>query len=246
MRRLFVSACIALLLASFPASAQDKSLQGKSAQDKKVPKIALVAASKEYEPEKSLAILRPLLEKEGFVCVSIVWKNDTDIPGLERLGDCDAMVLFARRVKLSGDQLERFKKYCTSGKPIVGIRTASHAIQTWLDLDAEVLGGNYKGHYGEGPKTQVAIVEKAKKHPILEGFQPFESVGTLYKNEKVAADCEVLLTGSIPDHAHPVAWTRTYRGGRIFYTSLGHQEDFRNESFLRLLTNAVKWSVGRD
>lgn len=225
-----------LLLVSFamPAVSQEKKLR-----------VALVAGSKEYEPEKSLAILQPHLEKAGFECVRIFWKNDTDLPGLEKLESCDTMVLFARRVKLEGEQLEHFKKYCTSGKPIVGIRTASHAIQTWLDLDKEILGGNYKGHYGEGDKTQVKIVEKAKDHPILKGFIPFASVGTLYKNDGIAGDCEVLLTGSIPGHEHPVAWTRTHKGGRVFYTSLGHQQDFREEGFLRLLTNVVQWSVGR-
>lgn len=227
-----VIASLLLVCFAMPAISQEKKLR-----------VALVAGSKEYEPEKSLAALQPYLEKAGFECVRIFWKNDTDLPGLEKLESCDTMVLFTRRMKLHGEQLEHFKKYCTSGKPIVGIRTASHAIQTWLDLDKEILGGNYKGHYGEGDKTQVKIAEKTKDHPILKGFTPFASVGTLYKNDGVAADCEVLLTGSIPQHEHPVAWTRTHKGGRVFYTSLGHQQDFREEGFLRMLTNAVQWSV---
>ena len=77
-------------------------------------------------------------------------KDEEHLPGLENLADCDVMLLFTRRLKLSGEQLERIKDYCLSGKPIVGVRTASHAIQSWLDLDKEVLGGNYHGHYGEG------------------------------------------------------------------------------------------------
>ncbi|MFO0866271.1 MAG: ThuA domain-containing protein [Gemmataceae bacterium] len=229
----FMLAGLFFAIAAIPADAQEKKLR-----------VALVAGSKEYEPEKSLAILQPHLEKAGFECVRIFWKNDTDIPGLDKLETCDTMVLFARRVKLEGEQLARFKKYCTDGKPIVGIRTASHAIQTWLDLDKDILGGNYKGHYGEGEKTQVKIVEKAKDHPILKGFTPFASVGTLYKNDGITAS-EVLLMGSIPGHEHPIAWTNVCKSKRVFYTSLGHQQDFQQEAFLRMLTNAVQWSFNR-
>ena len=118
-----------------------------------------------------------------------VWRTSTR---------CDVMLLFTRRLKLSGEQLERIKSYCQSGKPIVGVRTASHAIQTWLDLDKEVLGGNYHGHYAEGPRTEIAIVEVAKNHPILAGFQPYRSAGSLYKNEGLAADNEILLPARFP------------------------------------------------
>ncbi len=154
-------------------------------------------------------------------------------------------MLFTRRLKLEGDQLDRIKKYCLSGKPLVGIRTASHAIQTWLDLDHEVFGGDYQNHYKEGPLTEVKIAEAAKGHPILKGFQPYQSAGSLYKNPAVAKDVEVLLTGTIPEHAEPVAWTRLYKGGRVFYTSLGHPKDFEEESYLRLIANAILWTANR-
>jgi type 1 glutamine amidotransferase len=74
---------------------------------------------------------------------------------------------------------------------------------------------------------------------------PFESPGSLYKNTGLAADSMVLLTGSIPGHTEPIAWTRSYKGGRIFYTSLGHQKDFQNENFLRMASNAVYWTTQR-
>ena len=56
-------------------------------------------------------------------------------------------------------------------------------------------------------------------------------MGSLYKNTGLAADAEVLLTGSIPGHTEPIAWTRVHNGGRVFYTSLGHPEDFKNANF---------------
>ena len=41
-----------------------------------------------------------------------------------------------------------------------------------------------------------------------------------------------------------MAWTRLHRGGRVFYTSLGQEDDFREPNFLRLLGNAICWASG--
>ena len=238
---------IAFLVAFLPAG-----LTTEAGEKTAPPRVLLIAGSTEYEPEKTLPILKKHLEsKYGCVCTLIEGKfgkgeKADDLPGLENLDKCDTAVLFTRRMKLQGGQLDRLKKYCTAGKPLVGIRTASHAIQTWLDLDKEVFGGNYKNHYKEGPLNQVNLPEDQNKRAILAGVTPFKSQGSLYKNTGHAKDIHVLLTGSIPDHTEPIAWTRSYKGGRIFYTSLGHQKDFEEASFLRLITNAVFWTAGRE
>jgi type 1 glutamine amidotransferase len=211
-------------------------------------KVCLVSGSLEYKSNESLADFQKYLEANYPARCSRAFlegKDEEHLNGLKNLADCDVMLLFTRRLKLSGEQLERIKSYCLSGKPIVGVRTASHAIQTWLDLDKEVFGGNYRGHYGEGPATEVKIVESAKDHPLLAGVQPFRSAGSLYKNEGIAADTQLLMTGKNPEATEPITWTRQYRGGRIFYTSLGHPQDFTEESFRRLLANALFWTAGR-
>jgi type 1 glutamine amidotransferase len=43
----------------------------------------------------------------------------------------------------------------------------------------------------------------------------------------------------------PIAWTnRRPDGGRVFYTALGHPDDFRLPAFTRLLVNGIYWSAG--
>ena len=86
-------------------------------------------------------------------------------------------------------------------------------------------------------------MEKAKDHPVLKGLADFQSNGSLYKNPNIAADAVVLLTGSIPSATEPVAWVREKDGRRVFYTSLGHPDDFKNETFRRLLVNAIAWTT---
>jgi len=212
-------------------------------------KVCLVSGSLEYESNESLAGFQKYLEDHYNARCSrafIEGKDESRLPGLDHLDDCDVMLLFTRRLKLSGDDLERIKKYCQSGKPVVGVRTASHAIQSWLELDKEILGGNYKGHYNNDLTTDVSIVEGAADDPLLAGVKPFRSAGSLYKNQGIADDCRVLMTGTSPEATEPITWTRMNKGGRVFYTSLGHQQDFKEDSFKQLLVNAVFWAAGRD
>jgi len=57
---------------------------------------------------------------------------------------------------------------------------------------------------------------------------------------------KLLLTGTIPNkEAEPVAWTNIYKKARVFYTSLGHPDDFNNPQFRRLLINAVFWAMNK-
>lgn len=211
-------------------------------------KVCLVSGSLEYNSDASLAKLQKHLEKNFDVVCSRAFikdKNESDLPGLEHLKSCDVMLLFTRRLKITGDQLDQVKKYCRAGKPIVGLRTASHAFQNWLELDQEILGGNYKGHYKEGPMTAVEVAPQAKDHPILAGVMPFKSQGSLYKNTGLAKDVDILLRGAIPGHDEPIAWTRIHNEGRIFYTSLGHQRDFDDPSFIRLVVNSLFWTANQ-
>jgi type 1 glutamine amidotransferase len=211
-------------------------------------KVCLVSASAEYQSHESMAALQKHLEANGGIQCTRAFGEDKgkDIPGLEALDASDVMVLFTRRVTLDEAPLARVKRFCAAGKGVVGIRTASHGIQNWLEIDAELFGGSYKGHYGKDEPAQVVLEEKAKGHPVLAGVKPFGTNGKLYKNPAVAADATLLLAGVAAGKQEPVAWVRERPGGRVFYTSLGVPEDFRNEDFLRLMANAVFWSAKRE
>lgn len=208
-------------------------------------RVCLLSACPHYGSDESLAAYEKYLQRYGKMkCSRVFGKEKDDLPGLEVLEQSDCLLLFARRMTIKGEQLERIKRYCRRGGAIVGVRTASHAFENWLEMDKEVLGGDYRGHLGN-KLTEVDVVEAAKEHPVLAGVKPFGSRGTLYRNPQIAKDATVLLTGTSPGQTFPVAWVRPHRGGRVFYTSLGHQLDFREPSFLRLLTNAITWTTAK-
>jgi hypothetical protein len=76
-----------------------------------------------------------------------------DLPGIEHIPEADLLIVFARRLKLPPEQMQVIRRHWDSGKPIVGIRTASHAFSNEDNavLDRQVLGGNYQGHCGDEP-----------------------------------------------------------------------------------------------
>jgi len=210
-------------------------------------KVCMVSGSFEYDSDTALGIFKDYLENRyEATCVLLSADGWENMPRLEALDDCDVALFYTRRLRLPKEQIDIIKNYCAKGKPIVGIRTASHGFQPWLAMDKEVFGGDYQNHYGNGPTSKIDIVKEAKTHPILDGVVPFRSKYSLYKNPNIATDTEVLLTGSRFENTEPAAWTRVHNGGRVFYTSFGGIEDFENATFQRMIANALFWVADRE
>jgi len=214
------------------------------------PKIVFISGEFEYHSRETLPVFAAELQK-NFAVETIVLQRPEDqkletIPGLDALESADLAIFFIRRMTLPEEELNRIRKYVDSGKPLIGLRTASHSFQNWKEFDHDVLGGNYGNHHGNALKTTVSIIPEAKEHPILKGFLPFVSDGSLYMNTPLQSGSKPLLLGKVEGKApEPLAWTHQYKNARVFYTSLGHPNDFKEESFKTLLRNAVEWSLAK-
>ncbi len=202
--------------------------------------LCMLSGSFEYDSEASLTIFKNFVERHYPIQTNLIaYSSEDDDPSLTALDDADVLLVFTRRLNTEGASLEQFQTYCEQGRPVVGVRTASHAYQNWLEFDKDVLGGDYQGHYGDGPIVRAEVV--ATEHPILDGISAFASYGSLYKNPSLRDDTSLLLMGHTIEHSEPVAWTRLHNGGRICYTSLGHQKDFEVVPFLRFLAQSILW-----
>ena len=213
------------------------------------PHVVLLSGESLYDSATTLPKFAKRLDQEhGYRCTTIVRKEEHRFPSLDSLVQADLVIVFARRMQLPAEQLGQVKQYIESGKPVIGLRTASHAIQNWLEFDKLVLGGNYQGHHKNNLSGNASIVQAAKGHPILDGVaDEFKMGGSLYKNTTLAKVAKPLLSGAVEGHpAEPVAWTHSYKGNRTFYTSLGHADDFANPNFHKLVTNAIAWCLGAD
>jgi nicotinamidase-related amidase len=227
-------------------------------------RIVMVIGDDEYKTEVSLPeYARTVLEPAGFevTVIHASTENKHDFPGLaEALDHADLLLLSARRRFPKEEQLAAVKAFVASGRPVVGIRTANHAFAArpgtaipeghaaWNEIDRELFGGHYTNHYGPGPSVMLAAVPGMEQHPILGqvDLTKLTGRGTLYQTAPLNAGTTPLLSGSIPEKpAQPLAWTNRSQsgGGRVFYTSLGHLDDFAQPEFRQLLLNAICWGV---
>ncbi len=214
------------------------------------PHVVVTICEDEYRAKETLPpFIRQVAARLGARCTVLVGnETKTSIPGLEVMDEADVLVMFMRRTMLPAEQLKRFQAYFERGGNVLALRTSSHAFQNWLEFDRIVLGGNYHGHYGrDALPTRVRVVDSARTHPIVRGLPlRFHSRGTLYKTSPLQPDCRVLLEGKGGKYpAEPVAWLRRHKGGTVFYTSLGHPDDFQSPAFRRLVAQALAYLLSQ-
>ena len=163
--------------------------------------IVLVSGDEEYRSEEALPQLGKILAKRhGFKCTVLfaihpetgeIHPDTTDnIPGLDALKNADLMVIATRFRNLPDEQMKHIVEYVESGRPIIGLRTATHAFNipegrkyhhySW-NTDAEgweqgfgrqVLGETWIAHHGEHSEqsTRGVIPDAAENHPITRGI----------------------------------------------------------------------------
>ena len=233
------------------------------------PHVVFVIGEDEYDTAATLPIFAERdLATRGLrtTMIHASPRDKNDFPGLQALASADLMLVSVRRRTLPTEQLDLIRRFAASGKPIVGIRTASHAFAafdgqspqaghaTWPEFDAEILGGHYTGHHGSGddgkPHTFVWAWSSERQHTILTDFPDGELPvrSWLYKTRPLAETATTLLLGRVegPDPAEPVAWTnQTEQGSRVFYTSLGHPADFDLPAFRELLMRGIFSALDR-
>ena len=244
-----------------PTITSDQILGGKPFRFKNDtrPHLVMMIGEREYETKVTLPKFAADHLGRHFK-VSLVYASNADrndFPGLSVLDDADALLISVRRRTLPKDQLDTVRRFIASGKPVLGIRTSSHpfhhrnkraeaGLADWPEFDAQVFGGNYTGHYGNSMVSQVHFVGP-KNHPILNGMDrtTFRQGGSLYKTAPTARGTTVLLNGTVEGQSpEPLAWTFQRKdGGRSFYTSLGHRNDFANPAFIQLLVNGLHWAT---
>jgi putative membrane-bound dehydrogenase-like protein len=249
--------CLTLLLVQiFPALLQAEDLSKK-------PHVVFLVGEYGYNTKETLSqFAKEKLEPQGFQ-VTFVHADPEDrnrFPGIEVIKEADLLFISVRRRTLPTEDLNLIRQHLKAGKPLVGIRTTSHAfalrkgqpekgLATWDNFDVEVLGAKYDNHFQSEGDVNVTTQLRAEQHPILTGVRQktFASGGHLYKYVDFQPGTKVLLNGVIKHKGQPTtmpaAWTNTFGKSRIFYTSLGAAKEFHNPAFTQILTNAIYWCL---
>lgn len=199
-RVLTAAALAALLLAALPARAADRWIVIEGADGPgKGKRVVLVSGDEEYRSEEALPQLAKILAKRhGFTCTVLFATDDggtinpnrnDNIPGLDALESADLLVIATRFRDLPDEQMKRVADYVESGRPVVGLRTATHAFNlkkhrkyasysfddraTDGGFGRRVLGETWRSHHGDHGKqsTRGVIAPGAESHPILRGIK---------------------------------------------------------------------------
>jgi type 1 glutamine amidotransferase len=191
--------------------------------------VVLISGDEEYRSEEGLPQLGEILAKRhGFKCTvlfSIDPKDGTinpnlhdNIPGLEALDSADLMILLTRFRNPPDEQMKHIADYVNSGRPIIGLRTATHAFDIpdgktyakygWHSkqwdggFGRQILGETWINHHGEhGKQSTLGIITPgAETHPILRGIKS----GDIWCPTDVYAvrlplpsDCQPLVLGKV-------------------------------------------------
>ncbi len=190
--------------------------------------VVLIAGDEEYRSEEALPMLGKILsEHHGFRC-TVLFSLDEEgfidpdarghIPGLAALDDADFMVIMTRFRRLPDRDMKPVVDYVERGKPLLGIRTATHAFAYEQDSESlyahwnwnggepwpggfgkQVLGEtwvNHHGHHGQ-EATRGVIPEGVREHPILRGVGDVWGPTDVYGIRGLPDDAVVLLEGSV-------------------------------------------------
>jgi hypothetical protein len=200
-----------LLAISAPAFAAEQwiTFEGKDGPGKGK-HVVLIAGDEEYRSEEYLPQLGKILaDRHGFTCTVLFEinretgeispdepkNNAGNIPGLEALDAADLMIIHTRFRNLPDDQMKHIDGYLKAGKPVIGLRTATHAFSglkgeyekynwnyhgpdsAWKDgFGRLVFGETWISHHGEhkSESTRGIIAPDAGSSPLVNGIQSSE------------------------------------------------------------------------
>ncbi|MCA8981948.1 MAG: ThuA domain-containing protein [Planctomycetes bacterium] len=196
--------------------------------------VVLIAGEEEYRSEEALPILAHLLAKRHGFDTTVLFAQDAvtgevdpterrTIVGLEWLDQADLVVVFTRFREWDADEMQHFDAYLRRGKPVIGIRTATHAFEAVREpngpyshyawdsrrppggFGTTVLGTTWVAHHGKHGEqsTRGVPVEEARDNPVLRGVGTIWCPTDVYAIEPLPADAEVLVRGKVLDGMTP-------------------------------------------
>lgn len=171
--------------------------------DETKPYVVMITGDEEYRSEEALPQLAKILSTHHGFRTTVLFAQDPErpgivdpnylhnIPGLHQLADADLMIIFTRFRALPDDQMAHIDNYLKSGKPVIGIRTSTHAFMfeeseiessykhygnfydgddEWIDgFGRLILGEKWISHHGwhGHQSTKGLVAPGADAHPIM-------------------------------------------------------------------------------
>lgn len=194
--------------------------------------IVLVSGDEEYRSEEVMPMLGKILsQKHGFRCTVIFSfgpdgaeyidsNNQRGLRGLSALDSADLLIIATRFRRPDAEQAEHITKFLNAGKPVIGLRTATHAFDGgdkfgntlgFGEFGRKILGEQWVSHHGrhkvEGARS---VVEPgAETNPILRGVGELFAPSDVYGVTHLTDADTILLRGAITETLAPNSRTLT-------------------------------------
>ncbi|WP_268035388.1 ThuA domain-containing protein [Algoriphagus sp. PAP.12] len=209
--------------------------------------VVLVAGDDEYRSEESMPMFAKILSQTyGFKTTvlfpidpesgDIVPSYQNNIPGLEHLETADLMIMLIRFRELPDEQSQYIENFLKAGKPIIGLRTSTHAFAYQKNPDSpfakwhwmskaegwergfgqRILGETWVNHHGhhahEGTRGLLDGTDQLNDHPVLRGVKDIWGYSDVYGIKHLPAEANVLMygqstAGMTPDS--PMMWEKS-------------------------------------
>ena len=189
--------------------------------------VVLISGDEEYRTEESMPMLAKILaERHGFTCkVLFSWDeggnyidpdNHKGVKGWHHLDKADIMIIGTRFRDPSTEDAKHITQFVNDGKPVIGIRTSTHAFK-WLDdrsfggkitfkeFGPKVMGEGWVSHHGKH-KVEGArgVVEPANaKHPVLRSVKDVFGPSDVYGIKALTSKDTILLRGQVTTNLNP-------------------------------------------
>lgn len=200
--------------------------------------VVLIAGDEEYRSEEALPMLGKILSQRHGFKSTVIFSVDPDgtinpkattsmsYPGA--LETADAVVMSVRFRAWPDEVMERFERLLHAGKPIVALRTSTHAFnfpkgsrwERWSynnqgGFGKRVLGETWLTHWGrhkvEG--TRGVIEPAARDHPVLKGVTEIFGDTDVYEAYP-PPDATILVRGLVVSGLTPDSPPASYRKAR--------------------------------
>jgi type 1 glutamine amidotransferase len=180
--------------------------------------------------------------------------EDVSVFSAENLRRFHAVIFFTTgELPMSDPQKQALVDFVRDGGGFLGVHSATDTFYQWPEY-GRLIGGYFDQH----PWHQQVRIIADRFDPLVSFIGPsFTLADEIYQIRDFADGSHVVLRldpSSVDlarDNVHrhpygwPLAWTRSYGSGRVFYTALGHEEAvWRDARFQTLLHNAVQWATG--
>jgi uncharacterized protein len=152
---------------------------------------------------------------------------------------------------MSQEGKKKFLAAIEAGKGFVGIHAATDSFRSaGVDPYIAMIGAEFVAHDAQ-QKAPMEVV--SPKFPGMEGFgKSFTIHEEWYALHKFAKDLHVILVQETKDMQgehyqrppFPATWARMQGKGRVFYTSMGHDEIWRTPTFQQVLMGGIAWALG--